>query len=152
MSSPSSALEGCTEWLTHARVTVKAHGRAATFLNPDKAQIRRVDVDCWLRSNATIRSDFIICKAGMVDVVVELKGKDIFHAIDQILATVELWRRTPVCSGKLGALIVFTRSPERSTMLETLRTKLLIKRGVWLEMGKSGLKEYNFEVFMGARR
>ena len=151
MSNPSSALERCTEELNHPRVTVKAHGRSATFLNPEKAKIRRIDVDCWLHGVDTAKSDYVLCKTGSADVIVELKGKDIHHAIDQIVATHAHWMRTPSCAAKTGALVVFTRSPERSATLDTIKAKLLAKYGIWLEMGKSGLKDYEFMTFTQAR-
>jgi len=149
MSNPSSALERCTEELNHPRVTVKAHGRSATFLNPSKARINRVDVDCWLHDANTLKADYVVCMPTVVDVIVELKGKEIQHAVEQILATHAHWKNVPSCAEKIGGLIVFTRSPERSTVHDTIKAKLLAKHGIWLEMGKSGLKDYEFRVFAG---
>lgn len=151
MSNPNSALERCTEELTHPKVTVKANGRTATFLNPDRAKIKRIDIDCWLFSSESAKSDFLISKPGTVDVIVELKGKDIHHAIEQILATLTLWRKNEQCSAKVGGLVVFTRSPERSAVLDNLKLRLLVKHKIWLEMGKSGLKDYEFETFTGKK-
>jgi len=151
MSNPDSALERCTEELNHPRVTVKAHGRSATFLNPAKARIRKVDVDCWLGAADTPKADFLLCKPGVVDVVVELKGKEIHRAIEQIVATHAHWKKTSSCSAKIGGLIVFTRSPERSATLDSFKAKLLAKHKIWLEMGKSGLKDYEFEIFAGKK-
>ncbi len=151
MSNPDPALERCTEELNHPRVTVRANGRVATFLNPERVNIRKIDVDCWLHGVDTAKSDCVVCKAGSVDVIVELKGKDIHHAIDQIVATYAHWKRTPSRAAKTGALVVFTRSPERSATLDTVKAKLLAKHGIWLEMGKSGLKDYDFTTFAGAR-
>jgi hypothetical protein len=151
MSSPSSALAKCTEELTHPRITVRAHGRAVTFLNPGRAIIKRIDLDCWLCDAKTPKADYMVCSSGVVDVVVELKGKDIHRAIEQILATLASWKGIPSRSAKIGGLIVFTRSPERSAALDNIKAKLLAKYGIWLEMGKSGLKDYEFQTFTGAR-
>jgi hypothetical protein len=151
MSNPSSALEGCTEELSHPRITVRANGRSATFLNPDRARIKRVDLDCWLSSTADVKADYLLCKSGVVDVIVELKGKDIDHGVDQVLATLKRWKTIPTCAAKIGGLIVFTRSPERSATLDNLKVKLLSKHKIWLEMGKSGLKDYQFEIFTGKK-
>ena len=151
MSNPSSALEDCTEVLSHPRVTVKANGRSATFLNPDRTKIKRIDLDCWLSSAETAKADFLLSKPGVVDVIVELKGKEIHHAIEQILATHELWKKTSPRVPNIGGLVIFTRSPERSTMLDNLRLQLLEKHRIWLQMGKSGLKDYKFESFIGKK-
>jgi hypothetical protein len=151
MSNRSSALELCTEKLSHPRITVRASGRTATFLNHDREEINKVDIDCWLSSTADARADYILCKPGVVDVIIELKGKDIDHGVEQILATHAVWKKIPSCSAKIGGLIVFTRSPKRSTMLDNMKAKLLVKHKIWLDMGKSGLKEYTFETFTGER-
>jgi hypothetical protein len=151
MSNPSSALENCTEVLSHPRTTVSANGRSATFLNPDRTKIKRIDLDCWLSSVETAKADFLVSKPGVVDVIVELKGKDIHHAIEQILATLALWKKASPIVPNFGGLVIFTRSPERSTMLDNIKAHLLEKHKIWLQMGKSGLKDYKFESFTGKR-
>jgi hypothetical protein len=99
--------------------------------------------------SAVTRADYILCKPGIADVIVELKGKDIDHAVKQILSTHALWKTIPSCSAKIGGLIVFTRSPQSSAVLARTKALLLTKHHIWLEMGKSGLKEYKFETFTG---
>jgi hypothetical protein len=152
MSSPSSSLVTCTEELNHPRVTVKAHGRSATFLNPGRTIIKKVDIDCWLHAAGTAKADYVVCMPKSVDVIVELKGKDIIYAVDQILATHAHWKKVPLCAKNIGALVVFTRSPERSAVLGNIKARLLAKHGIWLEMGKTGLKDYEFEIFTRAHR
>ncbi|HWG18926.1 MAG TPA: hypothetical protein VG225_00250 [Terracidiphilus sp.] len=152
MSKVSSALERCTEETKSRRITVKANGRAATFLNPEKATIKRVDVDCWLTSVSGQRSDYLLLKPGTVDVIIELKGKDVEHALEQILATLTHWKAAKKCSPRFGGLVVFTRSPMRSATLDNLKLKLLNNHQIWIEMGKSGLKEYEFATFTGTKR
>jgi hypothetical protein len=151
MSNPDSALERCTEGVNHPRVTVKAHGRSATFLNPGRSKIKKVDVDCWLGAASTRKADYVVCMPGTVDIIVELKGKDVLYAVEQVLATHARWRSMLSCANKIGALIVFTRSPQRSTVHDAIKAKLLTKHRIWLEMGKSGLMDYRFEIFMGRK-
>jgi hypothetical protein len=152
MSKVSSALERCTEETRSPRVTVKANGRAATFLNLERTTVKKVDVDCWLQSTSEVRSDYLLTKPAIVDVIIELKGKDIDHAVAQILATLSRWRATKGCSPKFGGLVVFTRSPKRSAALDNLKLKLLNSHQIWIEMGKSGLKDYEFATFTGTKR
>ena len=152
MSNPNSVPARCFEELDGPRVTVKANGRVATFLNPDRIKIRKIDVDCWLQPVSGLRSDFLLAKAAMVDVIIELKGQDIDHALKQILATLHHWKTTKLCSPRCGGLVVFTRSPKRSAMLDNLKLKLLYKHKIWIEMGKSGLRDYEFELFTGTKR
>lgn len=152
MSPPSPIPDECIEEVNHPRVTVRAHGRSATFLNSSRVAIKKIDVDCWLPVTTGPKSDYLLCKSGIVDVIVELKGKDIDHAIEQILATLKQWKSMGHCSPKTGALVVFTRSPKRSAVLDNDKLKLLTKHGIWLEMDKTGLRDYQFETFIGARR
>lgn len=150
MSNPNSALEECTEEMSHPRVTVRANGRVATFLNPHRTNIKKIDVDCWL-CNVEVKADFVVSKVGAVDVIVELKGKDIDHAIEQLLATLKKWKAVPPYSPKVGSLIVFTRSPRRSAELDNVKLRFLKQQAIWLEMGKSGVRDYDFKMFTGAR-
>jgi len=152
MSSPSSVPEKCIEESDGTKVTVKANGRVATFLNPGKEKIKKIYVDCWLKSLPGLRSDFLLVNPETVDVIIELKGKDIDHAIKLILATLDHWKVLKHCSPRIGGLVVFTRSPERSATLDNLKLKLLDKHQIWIEMGKSGLRDYEFQTFTGTKR
>ena len=149
MSSPSLLPARCFEELAGRRITVRANGRAATFLNPDQERIKKIDVDCWLQPVTGLKSDFLLAKAETVDVIIELKGQDIDHALNQILATLEHWKTTKYCSPRFGGLVVFTRSPKRSATLDNLKLKLLTKHKIWIEMGKSEVQEYEFVLFTG---
>jgi hypothetical protein len=151
MSGPSSVLRQCIKESDNKRIVVRANNRTATFLNEDEAQVKVVDLDCLIKTTTAPRADYIVAKPKVVDVIVELKGKDIDHAIEQILATATFWKTVPPYSPHIGALVVFTRSPMRSAALDNIRLKLL-KLDIWLEMGKSGLRDYEFETFTGARR
>lgn len=147
MANPSSPIEQCMQEVSHPKITLKANGRVATFRNPDGCLIKKVDLDCLLAGSSPTRADYVVCHPGVVDVIIELKGKDIDHAIKQIIATVAIWKGIPPFSQKLGALVVFTRCPERSATLGELKKRLLEKYDLWLEMGKNELKEYEFKTF-----
>ena len=152
MSKPSSPIDRCMEESKGIKVTVKAKGRSATFLNPDGSTIKKLDVGCWLASSTPIRADYIVSKPGIVDVIVELKGKDIEHGCEQILATHARWKSVPPFSPSIGGLIVFTRSPLSSADQSSKKALFLKKHHIWLEMGKSGLKDYSFDTFTGTRK
>jgi hypothetical protein len=151
MSEPSTSLKNCTQQVDHTRITVRARNKTATFLNTEKTSINIVDLDCLIKNSNLQKADFVVAKPQVVDVIVELKGHDVGHAIEQIIATATLWKKIPPFSQKIGGLVVFSRSPERSASLDNTKLRLL-KMGIWLEMGKSGVKEYQFETFTGARQ
>jgi hypothetical protein len=151
MSIPSSLLEKCLEKVKFPKIVVGPSGRSACFLNPVRSEIVIVDVDCWLGEAGVLRSDFIVCRPEVVDVIVELKGKDIEHGVDQIVATAKAWRGCGKASPAIGGVIVFTRSPARSAALDNIRLRTLKQHRIWLEMGKSGLKDYTFDTFSEGR-
>jgi hypothetical protein len=151
MSKPDPLLQTCTEELNDSKITVKRDGRKATFLNSECISISRVDVDCWIPSSSTAKADFIVSKPGVVDVIVELKGKDIAHAVEQIVATLVRWNDAPSPSKKIGGLIVFTRCPMRAAEIGDTKKRLLDKHGLWMEIDKDQKTEYRFETFTGKR-
>lgn len=152
MSSPSKLPEGCIEALRHTKIKVQAKGRVALFANPAQEEVKKLDVDCWLAAQSVTRADFVLTKPRIVDVIVELKGKEIAHAAEQILATHAYWKRMEGRAPKTGALIVFTRSPLSSAAHADLKKRFLTEHKIWLEMGKNSTKEYRFETFTGKDR
>lgn len=151
MSSPDAALKACTKELRHSKVTVSRDGRRATFDNSERALIHRVDVDCWIRATDAPKADYILAKPGIVDVIIELKGKDIDHAVEQILATLPKWKKAPPFSKKIGGLIVFTRCPKSAADVGDMKKRLLQQHALWLEVDKDQKTEYRFETFTGKR-
>ena len=151
MSKPDTLLESCTTTRTDSKIKVEAHTRKAVFDNSERSEIKIIDVDCWLAADAGPKADRIVSKPGVVDVVVELKGKDIDHALEQVLATCTKWKDVPPFSKKIGGLIVFSRSPERSAAIDDSKKRFLQTHGIWLEMNKNNQTEYKFETFTGKK-
>jgi hypothetical protein len=151
MSKPEPLLASCTETKSDSKIKVEAKPQKAIFQNPDRAEIKIVDLDCWLARETGPRADRIVSKPGVVDIVVELKGKNINHALEQILATHARWKAAPPFSHRIGALVVFSRSPERSAAMDDTRKRFLQTHGIWLEMNKNSNTEYRFETFTGKK-
>jgi hypothetical protein len=147
MPNPSATTEDCVEAVRHSKVKVEEQGRKAVFLNPDQALIKKVHVDGCLMTGTGPKADYIVSKPGVVDVIVELKGKDVPHARDQIVATLPVWRAHPPFSSKIAGLIVCSRSPLSSSELQIMKAKALIRHKLWLEVDESGKKEYRFSTF-----
>jgi len=151
MSKPDNLLASCTETKTDSKIRVEAHTRKAVFDNSERSEIKIVDVDCWLAADGGPKADRVVSKPGIVDVVVELKGKDIDHALEQILATCAKWKDASPFSKKIGGLVVFSRSPERSAAVDNWKKRFLQTHGIWLEMNKNNQTEYRFETFTGKK-
>jgi hypothetical protein len=152
MSNPDPSLEACMEELTDSKITVKRDGRRATFDNPERRAIKRIDLDCWIKTADVSKADYIVANPGIVDVIVELKGKEIDHAAKQIVATLSQWKKAPPSSKRIGGLIVFTRCPMRAAEIGDMKKRLLVKHGLWMEIDKDQKTEYQFETFTGTRR
>jgi len=146
MSSLSAAQSRCIETVTDSKPKVEENGRKAVFLNPDRAEVRKVRVDGCLIVNGP-RADFVVAKPDVLDVIVELKGRDIYHARDQIVATLPFWRRFPPFSPKVAGLIVCSKSPMSASELQVMKAKMLAQHRLWLDVDENGRKEYSFSNF-----
>lgn len=147
MPNPSATPEDCVETVRDSKPKVEENGRKAVFLNAERASIKKVKVDDCLVTGDGLRADYIVSKPGIIDVIVELKGKDLHHARDQILATLPVWRTHPPFSAKIAGLIVCTRSPLSASELQVMKAKILLQHRLWLEVDENGKKEYEFSNF-----
>lgn len=62
--------------------------------------------------NNETAADYVVTKEKVGDVIVELKGKDIPHAVEQALATAKLYVDHELRTGKIAALIVAKSYPK----------------------------------------
>jgi hypothetical protein len=143
------SLQACTEERNNSKITVRRDGRHATFDNSERSAVKCVDLDCWLRSTDTVKADYVLAKPGVADVIIELKGKDIKHAAEQIIVTLGKWRSVPPFSRRIGGLIVFTRCPMSAADLGDMKKRILKQHGLWMEIDKDQKTEYRFETFTG---
>ena len=148
MSKINPIQEGCIQTVCDSKPKVEENGRKAVFLNPGNDHIKKVQVDGCLIVNNTPKADYIVSKPGMVDVIVELKGKDIYHAKDQIVATLSFWKAYPPFSEKIAGLIICSRSPMSSSELQVMKAKVQNQHHLSLIVDENGKKEYDFAVFI----
>ena len=143
----NSARNGCIRTVRDSKPKVEENGRKAVFLNPERLSIKKVRVDGCLTTGPGLKADYIVAKPGVIDVIVELKGADVYHAIDQIIATLRFWRSYPPFSTKVAGLIVCSKSPMSASDLQVMKVKVLIHHKLWLEVDENGRKEYEFSNF-----
>jgi len=151
MLKPDPGLASCTTIRTDSKIKVEAHTRKAVFINSERVEVSIVDVDCWLAAETGPRADRIVSKPQVVDIVVELKGKKVDRALEQVLATNARWKEVQPRPTRMGALIVFSRSPNRSAAMDDTKKRFRETYGIWLEMDKNELTEYRFETFTGRK-
>lgn len=147
MSKHNPSSEDCIQTVSDSRPKVEENGRKAVFLNPLREPIKKVRVDGCMIVSDTPKADYIIAKPDVVDVIVELKGKDIYHAKDQIIATLPFWKAHPPFSKKIVGLIICSKSPMSSSDLQVMKAKVLVQHKLWLEVDENGRKEYEFSNF-----
>jgi len=136
----------CFEWKSGTKITTPTEsGKTATFNNPHggRALLVHADkrcrkgrvgcADCFFERDQKV-ADFIVCKPGLVDVIVELKGGKVIAAVEQIEETISVWSLHERCSGKIGALIVSSQGTSHPNMLTKLqkRQDQMKKRGIRL--------------------
>ena len=96
-----------------------------------------------------IRADYVVAHPELVDVVVELKGSDVAHAILQIRSTILVWRQHTLAGRTHGALIVRGQGihPRTSLMTERLARKFRSEFQMKLLI-ETRNREYEFSEFL----
>ncbi|WP_188064642.1 hypothetical protein [Sphingobium sp. KCTC 72723] len=116
----------CTNTVTHSKVKVEQLGRKAVFLNPDNQTFDVHEVDGCLITDG-LRSDYIVSKKGVASVIVELKGKGVEHACNQLLETVKHEAIIPLLESKVGFLVVCRRFPRHDTYVRRAQSAIMKK-------------------------
>ncbi len=115
----------CESENNNLKITLKEKGRIAEFSNPQQLKIRQIKVDKCL-SFPGERCDYLLIRPDRVEFFVELKGKAVLHAVDQLtnsISNLSLSAKTQekhmrvVCSG----------SPMDSATIGDLRKKMKMK-------------------------
>jgi hypothetical protein len=144
---PRAVTEDCVEEIRHTKIKVEDGGRKAIILNSERAIIKKVTVDGCLITGPGLKADYVLSKPDLVDVIIELKGKDVPHAVEQIIATYRFWKTLPPFSPRVSGLIVCTRSPLVSSELQVIKAKALKLHDLVLIVDENGRKEYEFSIF-----
>lgn len=108
------SIEHCQEFTTVSLVKVEEGNRKALFRNDQRQTIVKTKFDGCVEVEGP-RADWVVSKAGVGDVVVELKGKDVDHAVKQIDATAKFWRRSGLSNGKIAGVVICRQYPRAST-------------------------------------
>jgi len=115
-------MTGCVEVLKVSRIKVEENKRRVLIKNDSKEKYIKYKVDGCLISGQ-IACDYVIAKPKVGDVIIELKGTDVDHAVLQILNTANYWKKNKLNSGSLAALVVCTRYPRIDTKIQRAKSK-----------------------------
>ncbi|MFC3580611.1 hypothetical protein [Sphingomonas hylomeconis] len=116
------ANDKCTTPTRNSKIKVEENGRVAVFTNEENSKFKVIEIDGCLIT-AGVRADYMVSKGKSVSVIVELKGKDISHACDQLFATVEHDAVKEIINPQVGFLIICRRFPRFDTFVAKAKTR-----------------------------
>lgn len=154
-------LEECIEICDGPSVYVEELGVRATFRNPDRKQIRKIQYDgCFNKTLSVSQADYIVGETGKLDVIVELKSSDtnIKEAARQVDHTLHAWRQSSIAYPKIAGLIIYGRIeakkkragrvPRANSMIETAERDFLRTNKVLLLIREHGSVQFKFSDFL----
>lgn len=116
----------CTEALRVSKIKVAENGRQAVFLNPERQPYKKIKIDGCLIVNSTA-CDWWVIRVSDESVLIELKGTDVDHALEQIEKTFEFLKSEGRLTDKVAALIVCrkpSQHPSFTAKLQKARSRL----------------------------
>lgn len=119
----------CTEVVKVSKVKIAENGKQAVFLNPKKEKFSRTRVDGCVIVNRTA-CDWWVMHETSGSVLIELKGSDVEHAIEQIEATFEYLFKNGLLPKNNAAMIVCSkpsRHPSFTSKLQKAKSRLSAK-------------------------
>ncbi|MBB4085101.1 hypothetical protein [Sphingomonas carotinifaciens] len=112
----------CSVRKNDSKIKIEENGRKAIFLNESRDEYTVTEVDGCL-INDGMRADYLITKEDSCSVFVELKGKNVDHAVEQLFASVERLEVKNICHKNLGFLVICKRFPRFDTFVAKAKQK-----------------------------
>jgi hypothetical protein len=144
----------CIERIRHSKVKLSdpGTGRSVVLLNPDKTQVRRIRMDGCLMPVGHVAADSLVSMPRKVDVIVELKGKNVDHAAEQVEATRSFWSNHEGYQPNqlIGAWIMCSEYPRADLKIKRYIESFRQHGGNLLVSTRNG-EERKFEEFIPRR-
>ena len=112
----------CVETTDVSEIKVEELGKKAIFLNKERLPHRRIKMDGCVKKNETA-ADFVVVKPDVGTVIIELKGKHVEHAAEQVNATARFLRGIDHQPAKLAGLIVASTYPKANGTVQKQQQK-----------------------------
>lgn len=116
----------CSESLRVSKIKVAENGKQAIVLNPNKELFTRTKIDGCVIVNKTA-CDWLVQDNAIASILIELKGCDVDHAIEQIEATLAFMKANDLLTDRLAALIVCSkpsRHPSFTAKLQKAKSRI----------------------------
>jgi hypothetical protein len=148
------ASDDCIEAIRHSKVKVHdpGTGMSAILLNRKRERVRKIRMDGCLAPAGGRAADLVVSLSKTVDVIIELKGGDVAHAITQVESTRMFWRaHSEYERGQtIGGWIVCTEFPRASLKIGSYRERFRAHGGVLL-ISTHNAEERSFSDFVPKR-
>lgn len=96
---------------------------SAVFMNTSRHEYTRIKFDGCVLKGVTA-CDWIVEKAGVGRLAVELKGSDVDRAAEQVAAALQFMREHQMSDLRVGGLIVCSRYPSVDTKVQRIKQRL----------------------------
>ena len=141
----------CIEFSNEPSLHVCEKAIWATFRNPRRKKLRKIKYDqCYFQATGGGRADYIVGYANDIDVILELKGSDLKHALAQVTDTLNRWRDDQIHFPTIVCLIVFGHTfPRMTSRLGVLQRDFLDEHRTLLWIRKSAAEKFSFRKLAG---
>ncbi|TAJ34808.1 hypothetical protein [Bosea sp. (in: a-proteobacteria)] len=112
--------------MTHSIVKVEENQMVALFKNPERKEYHLYSVDGCVVTEGS-RCDYLVSEVGGASVFVELKGKDVAHACEQLHATISNPVIKDLRENKVGFLVVCSKYPRFDSFVARAKTQFAKK-------------------------
>lgn len=134
--------ENCTKKSSQKVVSLSENGRKFILNNVAKRKLAIITVDgCLISSNTTEKCDFLIeiDEPFTVAIYIELKGKNIEKAYNQLINTMNILRTRHITTKKI-CQIVASRVPKSGTNIGNLKANMMRTHKALLQLGTNEIK------------
>ena len=147
----ASDKSGCIEKLRHSKIKIhdSGTGKGVVLLNPKRLQLRRIRIDNCLAPATAKAADFVVSMPDNVDVIIELKGRNVDHAVEQIEATWTFWNghAQHVRGQLISAWILCVQYPRASQKIKRCQESFRARGGILVVSTHNG-EERPFSDFV----
>lgn len=114
----------CTLTVDHSRVKVEENRMKAVFKNDDRFKYEVSEVDGYVITTG-IRCDKLVSRKDDHSVLVELKGRNVEHACDQLFASASHPNVQPLLKPNIGFLIICSKYPKFDTFVRKAKDRAM---------------------------
>lgn len=132
----------CVKVTSVSKIKVEENKRCVIINNPNNEKFTVTEIDGCLILNS-IACDWLISNKSIGDVLIELKGCDVDHAVEQIMSTAEYIDSNKISAGKKAGLIICSKYPRIDTKVQRYKAAFAKKYRAPLHIVNNG-GEFDF--------